>query len=72
VKSLFGIGLVVLILGILSFFVPIPHSEHHGVSAGDVHLGVTTEHSDRVPYALSLVIVVVGAGIMIAGKRRSA
>ena len=71
-KSLFGIGLVVLILGILSFFVPIPHSEHHGVSAGDVHLGVTTEHSDRVPYALSLVIVVVGAGIMIAGKSRSA
>jgi hypothetical protein len=71
-KSLFGVGLAVLILGILSFFVPIPHSEHHGVSAGDVHLGVTTEHSDRLPYAFSIVVVVVGAGLMIAGKSKSA
>jgi hypothetical protein len=71
-KPLFGVGLVVLVLGILSFFVPIPHSEHHGVSAGDVHLGVTTEHSDRLPYAFSIVVVVVGAGLMIAGKSKSA
>jgi hypothetical protein len=71
VKSLFGIGLVVLILGILSFFVPVPHSEHHGVSAGDVHLGVTTEHSDRVPYVLSIVVVVVGAGMMVAARTKN-
>lgn len=70
-KSLFGIGLVVLILGILSFFVPVPHSEHHGVSAGDVHLGVTTEHSDRVPYVLSIVVVVVGAGMMVAARTKN-
>jgi hypothetical protein len=70
-KSLFGIGLVVLILGILSFFVPIPHSEQHGVSAGDVHLGVTTHHEDRVPPALGAVLLVVGAGMMIAGRGKS-
>jgi len=70
-KPLFGVGLVVLILGILSFFVPLPHSEHHGVSAGDLHLGVTTEHSDRMPYALSIVVVVLGAGLMIAAQTKS-
>jgi hypothetical protein len=70
-KPLFGVGLVALILGILSFFVPLPHSEHHGISAGDVHLGVTTEHSDRVSYALSIVVVVVGAGLMIAAQNKS-
>jgi hypothetical protein len=64
VKSLFGIGLVVLILGILSFFVPVPHSEHHGVSAGDVHLGVTTEHSDRVPYALVFALEEAGRALV--------
>ena len=69
-KPLFGVGLVVLILGVLSFFIPLPHSEHHGISAGDVHLGVTTEHSDRVPYALSIVVVVVGAGLMIAAQTK--
>ena len=29
-KPLSVVGLVVLVLGILSFFVPLPHSEHHG------------------------------------------
>lgn len=71
-KALFGIGLVVLILGILSFFVPIPHSEHHGVSAGDLHVGVTTEHSEGVPPAISVVLALAGAGMMIAGMRKSA
>jgi hypothetical protein len=71
-KALFGVGLVVLILGVLSFFVPVPHSEHHGVSAGDLHVGVNTEHSDRISPAISVVIVVAGAGMMIAGRGKSA
>jgi hypothetical protein len=68
-KPLLGVGLVVLVLGILSFFVPLPHSEHHDISAGDVHVAVTTEHSDRVRYALSIVVVVVGAGLLKAGRK---
>ena len=71
-KALFGIGVVVLVLGIFSFFVPIPHTEHHGVDAGDLHVGVNTEHSDRIPPAFSVVMVVVGAGMMIAGRGKSA
>ena len=67
-KPLFTIGLVILILGVISFFVPVPHSEHHGVSAGDMHLGVTTHHEDRVPPAVSIVLLVVGAGMMIGGR----
>ncbi|MGH9513478.1 MAG: hypothetical protein ACRD2U_15210 [Terriglobales bacterium] len=70
-KPLFTIGLVVLILGILSFFIPVPHSEHHGVSAGDVHMGITTHSEDRVPLAVSIVLLVVGAGMMIGGRARS-
>jgi len=71
-KALLSVGLVVLILGILSFLVPVPHPEHHGVSAGDLHVGINTEHSDRVPPAISVVLVVVGAGMMIAGRSKSA
>jgi hypothetical protein len=70
-KALFVVGLAVLVVGILSFFVPIPHTERHGPSAGDLHLGVTTEHSDRVPITVSVILVVVGAGIMVAGKGKS-
>lgn len=62
-------GVVVLILGIISFFIPMPHSEHHGVSVGDAHIGVTTQHDEKVPPALSVVLVVAGAGLMLAGRK---
>jgi hypothetical protein len=68
-KGLAVAGVVVLILGIISFFIPMPHQEHHGVSVGDAHVGVTTEHDQRVPPALSVVLVVVGAGLLIAGRK---
>ena len=58
-----------MVLGILSFFVPVPHSEHHGVNLGDAHIGVTTEHDEKVAPAVSIVLVVLGAGLMIAGRK---
>jgi hypothetical protein len=67
-KALFSVGLLVLILGILSFFVPVPHSENHGVKAGDVHIGVQTTHSERVQPVVSIVLLAVGAGLMLAGR----
>jgi hypothetical protein len=63
------VGVVVLVLGVLSFFVPVPHSEHHGVNIGDAHVGITTHDEDKVPPAVSIVLVVVGAGLMIAGRK---
>ncbi|MGD0569826.1 MAG: hypothetical protein ABSA78_15605 [Candidatus Sulfotelmatobacter sp.] len=68
-KVLMLVGVVVLVLGILSFFVPVPHSEHHGVNLGDAHVGITTHDEERVPPAVSIVLVVVGAGLMIAGRK---
>jgi hypothetical protein len=68
-KGLAIAGVLVLILGIISFFVPMPHEQHHGVSVGDAHVGVTTEHDQKVPAALSAVLVVVGAGLVIAGRK---
>jgi hypothetical protein len=68
-KALFAIGLIILVLGILSFFIPVPHTEHHGLDAGDVHVGVDTKHSDLLPPAASVALLVVGAGLMVAGGR---
>jgi hypothetical protein len=70
-KGLFGIGLVVIVLGILSFFVPVPHAEHHGANIGDVHVGVTTHHENMLPPAVGIVMLVAGAGMMIAGRGKS-
>ena len=70
-KALFWIGLVVLILGIVSLVVPIPHSEREGVTVGGVSLGVETRHEEKVHPALSAVMIVGGLGAMAAGKARS-
>ena len=68
-KPLMLIGVILLVLGVISFVVPFPHSEHHGVSVGDAHVGITTHDDEKVPPAVSVVLVVVGAGLMIAGRK---
>ena len=68
-KALMLVGVVVLVLGILSFFVPVPYSEHHGVNIGDAQVGITTHDDEKVSPAVSIILVVVGAGLMIAGRK---
>ena len=68
-KALFAVGLIILVLGILSFFIPVPHTERHGIDAGDVHIGVNTKHEDLLPPVASIALVVVGAGMMVAGRK---
>jgi hypothetical protein len=68
-KALFAVGLIILVLGILSFFIPVPHTEHHGVDVGDAHIGVDTHSSNLLPPAASIALVVVGAGLMVVGKK---
>ena len=67
-KFLFWIGLVVLFLGLGSLVVPIPRNERHGLQAGDVSIGVTTQTSEKVSPILSVVMILGGAGMLIAGK----
>jgi len=68
-KALLLVGVLLVVLGILSFFVPVPHSEHRGVNLGDAHVGITTEHDEKLSPAVSIILVVVGAGLMLAGRK---
>ena len=70
-KPLLWIGLVVLILGFASLVVPIPRSERQGIEAGGVSIGVTTQTEEKVSPILSAVMILGGAGLMIAGKGRN-
>jgi hypothetical protein len=70
-KALFWVGLVLLILGIGSLFVPIPHNERDGVNVGGVSIGVETRHDEKVAPIVSAVMIVAGAGLMVAGRTRS-
>ena len=70
-KPLFAIGLVILILGIASLFVPIPKNERAGLEVGGVSLGVETTHKETVSPIVSGVLILAGAAMMIAGKRKN-
>jgi hypothetical protein len=69
-KVLFWIGLIVLILGVVSLVVPIPRSEREGVTIGGVSLGVDTRHEEKIPPALSAVMMLGGLGAMAVGKAK--
>jgi hypothetical protein len=68
-KAIFVVGIVLIILGIASLLVPIPHSENHGVKIGDASIGVKTTHSERVAPAISAVLIVGGLAAMVIGSR---
>ncbi len=68
-RVLFWTGLVVLVLGIVSLFVTIPQRETHGIRAGDVSIGVQTRQNQKVSPIVSAVMIIGGAGMMIAGGR---
>ena len=68
-KALFAVGLVVLVLGIASLFVPIPQKDRAGVEIGGVSLGVETTSREKVSPIVSGALIVAGAAMMIAGGR---
>jgi hypothetical protein len=70
-KLLFWFGLVVLILGLVSLVVPIPQTQREGVKAGNLSIGVETHDSQKVSPIISAVLIIGGAGMMIAGKSRA-
>jgi len=69
-KALMVIGVLLVILGIVSLFVPIPHNENKGLSAGDVHIGVQVRHDEKVSPIVTAVLLIGGVGLMIAGSRK--
>ena len=70
-KILFWVGIAVLVLGLLSLVVPIPRSEHSGIQAGGISMGVETHYDEKVSPIVSAVMILGGAGMMIAGKQKS-
>ena len=70
-KVLFWVGIVVLVLGELSLVIPIRHTEHSGIQAGGVSMGVETHYDEKVSPIVSAVMILGGAGMTIAGKYKS-
>ena len=70
-KALSIAGVVLLILGILSFIVPMPHHEKHGVAIGDAKFSIQTETSERLPPAVGILLVGGGVFALVLGLRKA-
>jgi hypothetical protein len=68
-KIMLFAGLLLVVLGIASLVVPVPHSETQGIKAGDINIGVQTSHSERVSPIISAVLIAGGIALTIAGAR---
>lgn len=71
-RILFIIGIILLVLGGLSLFVPIRTREKHGFEAGGISVGVVTTQQEKVHPAVSAVLI--GGGVLLMavglGRRR--
>jgi hypothetical protein len=67
-KGLFILGIILIIAGVLSLVVPIPHTEHEGIKAGGISMGVETHHSQTVAPIVSAVLILGGVGMVLAAK----
>jgi len=70
-KALSIVGVLLLIAGVLSFVVPVPHQESHGVKIGDAKLSVQTENSQKLPPAVGILLIGGGVVAIIMGMRRA-
>jgi len=70
-KSVTLVGVLLMVLGLASFVVPIPHRENHGLQIGDAKIGVQTEHNERLPPIVGGLLVVGGVVAMAAGSRKA-
>lgn len=70
-RALFALGVILILLGVASLFIPIPVREKHGFNAGPVSVGVTTTENKKVDPIISAVLI--GGGVVLAlvsrGKR---
>ncbi|MGD0414680.1 MAG: hypothetical protein ABSA80_04945 [Terriglobales bacterium] len=68
-KMLLFAGLLLVVLGIASLLVPIPHTQREGIKVGGANFGVQTSHRELVSPMISIVLIAGGIALSIAGSR---
>ena len=68
-KGLLILGVLLLVLGALSFFVPLPHQDNHRLTIGNANLTLETETREKLPPAVGLVLIGGGVLALILGLR---
>jgi hypothetical protein len=67
-RVLFIVGILLVLVGIASLFVPIPQRERHGIDAGSVSIGFEATTREKVHPLVSAVLIGGGIALMLGGK----
>lgn len=70
-RALLAIGVVLIVLGIVSLFVGLPHQQSSGLEVGGAKIGVQTHTSERIPLPASIAIIAGGVALAAVGGRSS-
>ena len=70
-RSVALVGVLLVVLGSLSFVIPVPSRENHGIKIGDAKIGVETESSKKLPPAVGIVLVAGGVLALVLGSRKN-
>lgn len=68
-KTLFWIGLVCVVFGVLSFIIDVPHTQKQTFEADGIRLGVSRTEERKLPAAVGGTLIVGGFALMIVGCR---
>lgn len=70
-KALPIAGVLLIVLGVLSFVVPVPHQEKHGIKVGDAKFSIQTEDSEKLPPTIGIILIGGGVVALILGLRKA-
>jgi hypothetical protein len=68
-RVLFILGVILILLGVVSLFVPIPVREKHGFNAGPVSIGVETTDKKKVDPIVTGALIVGGVVLAVVGRK---
>jgi hypothetical protein len=70
-SSVSFVGVLLLLLGLLALVVPVPHRDDHSVKIGDTKIGIQTQHSQKLPPGVGVVLLVGGVVALALGARKT-
>jgi hypothetical protein len=70
-KGLPMLGVLLLILGALSFVIPVSHRDDHSLKVGDAKFTIQTENREKLPPAVGVILIGAGVLSLVLGLRKS-
>jgi uncharacterized membrane protein len=65
------IGVLLIVLGALSFVIPVSHRDEHRVSIGDAKFSVQTENREKLPPAVGVILIGGGVLSLVLGLKKA-